>query len=108
MKTYRTPPGRRAVIAFLTAGVFGLVCPPTPAQAVEREGTTLFFSFEELKDVLRFPSFSSFSLFSPGTASYLQPDWHESDSRAERSSRWGNGLGVDGYTRPGTRPLWGY
>jgi hypothetical protein len=90
----------------LTAGVLGLVCPPTPAQAIEREGTMLFLSFEELQDALRFPSFSLFPL---GTASSLRPDWHEGDSRVERNIRWGNGLGVDGYGTPGTRrSLWGY
>ena len=67
MKTYHAPLCRRVVIAFLTAGVLGLVYSPTPAQAVEREGTTLFFSLEELRDALRF---SPFSLFSPGTMLY--------------------------------------
>jgi hypothetical protein len=112
MKTSRSPLLRRVVLAFLIAGVLGLVCPPTPAQAVEREGTTLFFSFEELQDALHFPPFS---LLSSGTASYLgtalslQPDWHERDNRIERNFRWGHGLGVDGYVAPGTRrPLWGY
>ena len=106
MKICKTPLCRRVVIACLTAGALGLGCSPTPARAVEREGTALFFSFEELKDALRV---SPFALFSPGTASYLQPDWHERDSQAEKNFRWGNGLGVDGYVAPGTRrPLWGY
>jgi hypothetical protein len=88
------------------AGALGLVCPPMPAQAVEREGATLFFSFAELKDALRL---SPFSLFPPGTARNLLPDWYGRDSRAERNLRWGHGLGVDGYVAPGTRrPLWGY
>jgi hypothetical protein len=106
MKTYKTPLCRRVVIALVTAGMLGLVYSPTPAPAVEREGATLFFSFAELKDALRV---SPFSLFPPGTVSYLQPDWHEKDSRVEKNLRWGHGLGLDGYVTPGIRrPLWGY
>jgi hypothetical protein len=106
MKTYKTPLGRRVIIACMTAGVLGMVGSPVPAQAVVREGTTLFFSFAELKAVLRFPPFS---VFAPGTASYLRPEWQEKDSRVERNLRWGHGLGVDGYVAPGSRrPLWGY
>jgi hypothetical protein len=106
MTTYKTPLYKRVVIALVTAGVLGLVCPPMPAQAVEREGATLFFSFAELKDALRV---SPFSLFLPGTVSYLQPDWHENDSQVEKNLRWDHGLGLDGYVMPGIRrPLWGY
>ena len=106
MKTYNTPLCKRLVIALLTAGALGLVCSPTPAQAAEREGATLFFSFAELKDALRF---SPLRLFPPGTVSNFLPDWHEKDDRVEKNFRWGNGLGVDGYAAPGTRrPLWGY
>jgi hypothetical protein len=106
MKTYNTPLCKRLVIALLTAGALGLICPPLPAQAAEREGATLFFSFAVLKVALRF---SPLRLFPPGTASNFLPDWHEKDSRVEKNFRWGNGLGVDGYATPGTRrPLWGY
>jgi hypothetical protein len=106
MKTYQTSLGRCVVIACITAGVLGVGYAPTPAQAVEREGTTLFFSFAEVKAALRFPPFA---VFAPGTASYLRPEWHEKDSRVERNLRWGHGLGVDGSVAPGSRrPLWGY
>jgi hypothetical protein len=106
MNTSNTPLCRRVIIACLTAGVLGVVYAPTPAQAVEHEGTTLFFSFADVKAALRFPLFS---VFAPGTASYLRPEWQEKDSRVERNLRWGHGLGVDGYLAPGSRrPLWGY
>jgi hypothetical protein len=32
----------------------------------------------------------------------------EQDGPLERNARYGNGLGIDGYRLPGTRPLWGY
>jgi hypothetical protein len=106
MKTYNTPLCRRIVLACLTAGMLGVIGSPAPAQAVEREGTTLFLSLAEVKAVLRVPPFS---LFAPGIVSYLRPEWQAKDSRIERNVRWGHGLGVDGHVAPGSRrPLWGY
>ena len=106
MKTYNTTLRKRLIIALLTAGALGLVCSPTPAQAAEREGATLFFSFEELKEALHF---SPLRLSPSEIVSNFLPDWHEKDSRVEKNFRWGNGLGIDGYAAPGThRPLWGY
>src|SRR5215813_5859654 len=97
---------------FLPAAVALLVLlPPTSALAAEREGTVLFFSLEDLQQVLSHPSpFSlpSFSQRSPSFARWEQSVAEIQDGPVERNSRWGNGLGVDGYTRPGTRPLWGF
>ena len=89
MKTSKTLQWKRIIMTSVTIGVLGLGY--SPAEAVEREGTTLFFSFQELQDALRFPSFSKFS---PGTrsylgsTSYLRPDWHERDSQAGKDFRW--------------------
>src|SRR5262245_58764447 len=63
MKPYNTPLHRCVVIACLTAGVLGVGGSPVPAQAVEREGTTLFLSFAEVQAALRFPPSL---LFAPG------------------------------------------
>jgi hypothetical protein len=110
MKTSKRLQWKRIVLTSVTIGVLGLGY--SPAEAVEREGTTLFFSFQELQDALRFPSFSKFSLGTGsylGTTSYLRPDWRERDSQAGKDFRWGPGLGVDGCVVPGPcRPLWGY
>jgi hypothetical protein len=110
MKTSKILQWKRIVMTSVTIGVLGLGY--LPAEAVEREGTTLFFSFQELQDALRFPSFSKFSPGTGsylGTTSYLRPDWHERDSQAGKDFRWGHGLGVDGCVVPGPcRPLWGY
>ncbi len=97
--------------ALLAAVALLVLLPPAGALAAEREGTMLFFSLEDLQQALS-PS-SPFSLpsflqLSPSFARQEQPKAEKQDGPVERNSRWGNGLGVDGYTRPGTRPLWGY
>jgi len=99
---------RKALLAALALLV---LLPPAGALAAEREGTVLFFSLEDLQQALARPSPFSLSLFlqrSPSFARREQPAAEKQDGPLERNSRWGNGLGVDGYTRPGTRPLWGY
>jgi len=97
--------------ALLAAVALLVLLPPAGARAAKREGTVLFFSLEDLQQVLSHPSL--FSLppllqLSPSFAQWKQPEAETQDGSLERNSRWGNGLGVDGYTRPGTRPLWGY
>ena len=97
--------------ALLAAVALLVLLPPASALAAEREGTVLFFSLENLRQALSHPSpFSlpSFLQLSPSLAQREQPEAEQQDGPLERNSRWGNGLGVDGYTRPGTRPLWGY
>jgi hypothetical protein len=100
--------GRKALLAGVALGA--LLTPPC-ALAAEREGTVLFFSVEDLQQALShpvLPSLLSFSQLLPSFEWREQPEAAEQDGRLERNSRWGNGLGVNGYTRPGTRPLWGY
>jgi hypothetical protein len=87
--------------------LFVLLTPPC-ARSAEREGTVLFFSVEDLKQALSHPALPALSQLSSSFAWWEQPKAAEQDGPLERNSRWGNGLGVDGYTRPGTRPLWGY
>jgi hypothetical protein len=93
----------------LLAGVAlsALLTPPC-ALAAEREGTVLFFSVEDLQQPWSRSSLPLFSQLLPSFEWLEQPEAAEQDGRLERNSRWGNGLGIDGYTRPGTRPLWGY
>jgi len=88
--------------------IFGLVVALSPvgALAAERDGTALFFSFEELSQMLRHPTSPQFD---PRSA--LQPQGEEAghEGRIEREYRWGNGLGINSYAYPGARrPLWGY
>jgi hypothetical protein len=96
---------RKALVAGLTLSI---LLTPTCALSAEREGTVLFFSLEDLQQALSHPSLPSLSQLSPSFAWWEQPEAAEQDGPLERNFRWGNGLGVDGYTRPGTRPLWGY
>ena len=94
--------------ALLAAVALLVLLPPTSALAAEWEGTVLFFSLEDLQQVLSHPSpFSlpSFLQLSPSFAQREQPEAEKEDGPLERNSRWGNGLGVNGYIRPGTRPL---
>jgi len=93
----------------LLAGVaLSVLLAPACALAAEREGSVLFFSMEDLQQALSHPSHPSLSQLAPSFAWWEWPEAVKQDGRLERNSRWGNGLGVDGYTRPGTRPLWGY
>jgi hypothetical protein len=96
---------RKALLAGLALSA--LLTPPC-VLAAEREGAVLFFSLEDLQQALSYPSLQSFSQLAPSFTWRERPEATEQDGRLERNSRWGNGLGVDGYTRPGTRPLWGY
>jgi hypothetical protein len=90
----------------LLAGVaLSVLLTPAFARSAEREGTVLFFSLEDLQQVLSHLSLPSFSQLLPSFAWRERPEAAEQDGPLERSFRWGNGLGVDGYTRPGTRPL---
>jgi len=97
--------------ALLTAAALLVLLPSAGALAAEREGTVLFFSLEDLQQALSRPSPFSLSLFLQLSSSFArreQPEAEKQDGPLERNSRWGDGLGVDGYTRTGTRPLWGY
>jgi len=86
---------------------FSALLMPAGALAAEREGTVLFFSLADLHQVLSHPSLPSLSQLLPSLAWRERPEAAQ-DTHLERNARWGNGLGIDGYTRPGTRPLWGY
>ncbi len=96
---------RKALLAGLALLV---LLTPTYALSAEREGTVLFFSLADLQQALsHHPSLHSLSQLSPSGAWWEQPKAAEQDGPLERNFRWGNGLGVEGYTRPGSRPLWG-
>jgi hypothetical protein len=96
--------GRNALLAGLTLFV---LLTPTYALSAEREGSVLFFSVEDLRQALAHPALPALSQLSPSLAWRKQPKAAEQDGPLEQNARWGHGLGVDGYTRPGTRPLWG-
>lgn len=99
------PQGRRVLLAGVALSV--LLTPPF-AQSAEREGTVLFFSLEDLQQLLSRPSLPSLWQLPSSFAWRERPEAAEPDGPLERNIRWGNGQGIDGYTRPGTRPLWGY
>lgn len=97
---------RLLLLAFLT---FTALLTPPCARAAEREGTVLFFSFTDLKQMLSHPALPSLSALSPSYAWREQYEAAEQEGPLERNARWGHGLGVDGYAYPGAhRPLRGY
>ena len=104
-----SPKLRLTVLALLTATT--LLMPPV-AKAAERDGTMLFFSLEDIQQVLARPSLpaltSLFSFSQPAFAWRAQSETAERGSPMERNTRYGNGLWADGYRLPGPHPLWGY
>jgi hypothetical protein len=92
---------RKALFAGLALSV---LLTPTRALSAEREGTVLFFSVEDPQRALSHPALPSLSHRSPSDAWWEPPGAAEQDGPVERNFRWGNGLGVEGYTRSGTRP----
>jgi hypothetical protein len=99
---------RRGWNALLAGVALSALLTPPWTWSAEREGAVLFFSLADLQQPLSSPSLPSLWQLAPSFAWQGWPEAAGQDSRQERNFRWGNGLGVDGYTRPGTRPLWGY
>ena len=104
-----SPKLRLTFLALLTATT--LLMPPV-AKAAERDGTMLFFSLEDIQQVLARPSLpaltSLLSFSQPAFAWRAQSQTAERGSPMERNTRYGNGFWVDGYRLPGPHPLWGY
>lgn len=99
---------RLTFLALLTALTLLM---PSGAKAAERDGTVLFFPFEDIQHVLTHPSLSSltslFSFSSP-TSSFAWSETAEQYSPLERNAIRGVELEIEGYRLPGPRPLWGY
>src|SRR5262245_13899678 len=79
--------------SLLAALAFAVLLTPTYALAAEREGTVLFFSFDDLKQELAHPSLSSLAPLSPSFTWHALHEQTYEDGPSERNSRWGNGLG---------------
>jgi hypothetical protein len=95
--------------SLLAALAFAVLLTSTYAMSAEREGTVLFFSFDDLKQELSHPSLPSLAPLSPSFTWRALHDQAYEEGPIERDSRWGNGLGFGGYANPWTRrPLWGY
>jgi hypothetical protein len=97
---------KTGVKTFLAALAIAIVLIPAHAFSAERDGTVLFFSFEDLKQELSKPELPQLP---PRFSWRNQSEQPDQTNPIERSYFWGNGLGIDGYAHPGTRqPLWGY
>jgi len=105
MKICGTPLGKGIRKSFFMAFALTLLLAPMPAVSAERDGTVLFFSLEDLKKELSRPDLSHLY---PNFSWRTRQEQDDQEGPIERNYRWGNNLGFDGYTRPGTRPLWGY
>lgn len=113
MKTLRYIRSPKLCLAFLALLTAGTLLMPPDAKAAERNGTVLFFSFEDIQQVLTRPSLPALtSLFSFSPSSRFswraQSEMTIQGSSLERNTRYGNGFWVDGYRLPGPHPLWGY
>lgn len=95
--------------SLLAALAFTVLLTPVRALSAEREGTVLFFSFDDLRQELSHPSLPSLAQLSPGLTWRALHEQAYEDGPIERNARWGHGLGFGGYANPRTpRPLWGY
>ena len=95
----------------LVGAVLGVLWSTSFARAAEWEGPVLFFSLEDLQGVVSYPSSLSLPTVWTLASGFARPEQSQAaayEGPVERSMHWGNGLGIDGYIRPGTRPLWGY
>jgi hypothetical protein len=98
--------GEKIRTALLVAVALVVLVMPMSTLAAERDGTALFFSFEDLQQQFSHPTRVPLGLSS---AWRLQQEPAEQSDRIEQNYRWGNGLGFDSYIAPGVRrPLWGY
>jgi hypothetical protein len=112
MKTLRYTHNPKLCLAFLALLIATPLLMPSGAKAAERNGTVLFFSFEDIQQVLARPSLpalsSLFSFSQPAFSWRAQSETAKQSSLLERNTRYGNGFWVDGYRLPGPHPLWGY
>ena len=112
MKTLHYTRSPKLCLAFLALLTATTLLMPPGAKAAERNGTVLFFSFEDIQQVLARPSLpalSSLFSFSPPAFSWrAQSETAKQGSLLERNTRYGNGFWVDGYRLPGPHPLWAY
>ena len=93
---------RRTTLVVLTCSILFL---PTYAVSAERDGTVIYFTFEDVKQM-----FSYLSLL-PGLSDSSWRNQRERTSQQRpiaRTYRWNNGQGSNGSPLPETRPLWGY
>jgi hypothetical protein len=97
--------GRTSLIATLA-----LTALLTPASgfAAERDGSVLFFSLADVQQMLSNPTLPSAPDLSYSFTWRDQRQSEDQGSLLERNYYWGNKLGIDGYAKPGNRPLWGY
>jgi hypothetical protein len=100
---YRSEGTMKPLLASLALTV---VLTPALAFPIERDGLTLFFSFEDVREIIQDPTPQR--LLPP-----LALDFQSEEltmSRIEREAQWGGGLGFDGCAPPsmGQRSLWGY
>jgi hypothetical protein len=112
MKTLRYTRTPKLCLAFLTLLTATTLLMPSGAKAAERNGTVLFFSLEDIQQVLDRPSLpaltSLLSFSQPAFSWRAQSQTAKQGSLLERNTHYGNGFWVDGYRLPGPHPLWGY
>ena len=89
MKTLRYTGSPKLCLAFLALLTATTLLMPSGAQAAERNGTVLFFSFADIQHVLARPSLPALT----SLLSFSQPafSWRAQSETAERAAHW-NGI----------------
>lgn len=91
--------------ALLTALALTATLTPMRAWSAERDGTVLFFPFEELRQVFSNPMLPQLL---PRFAWRMHYEHTDQRHPLERFQLWGNNLRPNGHLYPGAgRPLWG-
>ena len=113
MRTLRNISKSKIRLTFLALLTVTALLMPASAMAAERDGTVLFFSLEDVQNLLTHPSLPAFaSLFSfsqpiSSLAWRAQSEATNPDGSLQRYAPYSNGLWADGYRLPGPHPLWG-
>jgi len=108
MMTLRLVQNKRISKATLMVLACSVLLTSTSAFSAERDGTVIYFTFEDLQQMFSYSSPPSLRQIFPGFSWRDQQEQPGQQRSIERNYRWDNGRGFDSYTRPGTRPLWGY
>ena len=108
MMTLRLVQNKRISRATLVVLACSVLLTPTSAFSAERDGTVIYFTFEDLQQMFSYSSPPSLRQIFPG---FSWRDQHEQPGQQrsiERNSWRVNGRRVDGSPHPETLPVGGY
>ena len=107
MMTLRLVLNKRISRATLVVLACSVLLTPTYAFSAERDGTVIYFTFEDLKQMFSHSSPPSLRQVFPGFSWRDQREQPGQQRPIERNYRWGNGQGVDGCSASRDAPVVG-